>query len=183
MVRLYLLALILTSVTLTSQAANIELGKSLKSLTIADKGELLQKGKGFEFQPWSSDRLRGKLHVVQYLAASMSARAINKPFTDKLNTLKKHQEKYIVTVVLNLDDALWGTSLFVISSLKRAKKGHPESSLVVDKNALGRQHWQLKKDNSAIMVINKSGEVIYFKEGAMTEQEISSTIQLIQENW
>lgn len=182
MIRLCFFALLLTTVTLTSQAANIELGKSLKPLTISDKGELFQKDKAFEFLPWNSDSLNGKLHILQYLAANMTARSINKPFTDSLNSLKKHQEKYIITNVLNLDDAFWGTSPFVIRTLKKAKKEHPESSLVVDKNADGRQHWQLKKDSSLIVVINKEGEVIYFKEGALTQQEIESTLQLIRKN-
>ena len=38
----------------------------------------------------------------------------------------------------------------------------------------------LKKKSSAVIVLNKEGKVIYFKDGKLTEKEISTVVSIIK---
>lgn len=180
--KLTVIAIFLSVLSSLSHAANIELGEKIKPLVIEDRGEILQTKDNFEFLPWNSDVLSGKVHILHYMSATLTARSINKAFTEATKTLEAYGDNYLVTTILNLDDAFWGTSGFVISELKKNKKKYPYASLVADKEASGRKHWDLKKDNSTIAVLNKEGKVIFFKEGALTKDEVDSTMKLILEN-
>lgn len=177
-----LIAALFLSLPLMLHAASIEQDKGLPSLIIDDKGEIFLVDEGTEFKIWNSDNLTGKLHILHYMSANISGRAINKDFTDATKTLLTYGDKYLITTILNLDDAYWGTSSFVIHELKKNKEKYPYASLVVDKEAYGRKHWSLQKNSSNIAVINKKGKVIFFKEGPLSEEEVKSTIKLIEDN-
>lgn len=165
------------------QAAAITTGAPLPALSIADKGELVKKGDGFSYQPWSSTSMAGKVYVVQYLAARLTASKMNEPFTDALREANLPNEKHVSTTLINADDAMWGTSGMVDGELKSSLKKYPHASLVNDAAGAGLKAWGLKKESSAIIVLDKSGKVIFFKEGALTADEIKSTLALIQNNF
>jgi len=170
-------------VSFAAQAANITVGAPLPALAIAEKGELAKKGDDFSFQPWSSASLPGKVVVVQYLAARLTASKMNEPFTDALRAANFSDEKYLSTTIINSDDAMWGTSGMVDGELKSSSKKYPHASLINDAKGSGLKAWELKKEGSAIAVLDKTGKVIFFKEGALTADEIKSTLALIQSNF
>jgi YtfJ family uncharacterized protein len=170
-------------VSIAAQAATIAVGTPLPALTVAEKGELVKKGDDFSFQSWSSASLPGKVVVVQYLAARMAASKMNEPFTDALRAANFSDEKYLSTTLINSDDAMWGTGGMVDGELKSSLKKYPHASLVNDAKGAGLKAWGLKKEGSAIAVVDKTGKVIFFKEGALTADEIKSTLTLIQSNF
>ena len=87
-------------------------------------------GDDFSFVPWRSDIDPGKVHVMQYFGATMGDRRPFKPFTD---LLQRAWTRYLhVTTVLNLDAAMWGTTGFVVSELKKNKRIHPQATMVLD---------------------------------------------------
>ena len=163
----------------SSWASSIQVGQPLPDLTITDRGELMFAEEEFSFQPWQVPGNLGKVHVLQYMAATMKARSQSKPFTDALEQQIPFGS-YHVTTVINLDDALFGTGGFVIGEVKSSKKQYPMSTIVVDEDGTGLEAWQLNRKSSAIVVVDASGTVLYLKQGAMTEQEIESTLQLIR---
>ena len=100
-----LLLLAFTLMTNLAIAAPPETGKPAPALKIADKGELLLEQDEFSFRPWMSTTVSGKVHIIQYMAATMGASKLNEPFTDRLQ-LDIPDGNYHVTNVINLDDAL-----------------------------------------------------------------------------
>ena len=84
MKQLFLSAALLLS-SLPSLAATIVVGKPLPAVTITERGELILKGDDIEYKPWHSSSLKGRVHVFQYMAARMSTRAVNEPFTDAIH--------------------------------------------------------------------------------------------------
>ncbi|MCZ6831364.1 MAG: YtfJ family protein [Gammaproteobacteria bacterium] len=165
-------------VSYTVLADGIDLGRPLPELSIADRGELLLQDDEFSFVPWAMPAGIGKIHVLQYMAGTKGAKKLNKPFTDRLQEIP-HQN-YQVTTVINLDDAMWGTSGFVISEVKKSKRKYPDSRMVLDADGLGREVWKLQSKSSVIVIMDAQGSVRYLKEGAMNEREIEQALGLIR---
>lgn len=54
--------------------------------------------------------------------------------------------------------------------------------MVLDENGLVANTWGLKEESSAIIVQDKQGKVLFVKEGALTQDEITQVIGLIKQN-
>lgn len=176
-----LAALLLSAALPLALAAPPQVGQTLPSLTIEDKGELILAGDHIEFHPWQSDQLPAAMpQVIQYLAARLSTSKINEPFTDALSVAGLDAERYRVTTIINLDEALWGTSGFVIRELEKNKREHPHAVMVVDANGRGRATWDLEPANSAIILLNEAGTVQFFKQGALSEAEIEEVLGMLR---
>lgn len=176
------LVLLATLATLSSAVfAAITVGQTIPPVTIEQNGELHIKGDTISYASWHTDALAGKVNVLQYLAGRMAASKLNKPFTDKLAAINLPLDHYRVTTIINLDDAMFGTSGFVSSELKNNKKKYPRSSMVADKKGLGAETWDLKPQGSAIFVVSAEGKVLFFKDGGLNNEEIDSVIDLVKQ--
>ena len=162
------------------QAQGLQVGSLVPDLSISELGEIRLQEEEFSYHPWTFPQDLGQLHVVQYMAATMKASELNKPFTDSLSE-NLAGGNFTVTTVINLDDAMWGTSGFVISEIKKNKKRYPESTMVLDKAGIGREAWQLDKKSSAIVIVDAAGTIRYIKQGAMEAAEIESTLEMIRQ--
>lgn len=171
------LALLLSS---SAIAGAIETGQTIPAISIEDKGELVIEEGKVVYADWSSDSLTGKVHVLQYMAGRMSASKVNEPFTDALEKLELSLDYQQTTTIINLDDSMFGTSGFVNSELKSNKKKYPFSTIVADKRGTGASRWQLDEASSAIAVLSPAGKVLFFKDGALSTEEIDRVIALIQ---
>ncbi len=172
--------LLLGLLTPLAQASEIIPGNRLPDLGIAEKGELVLNGDEVGYRQWNYPQQPGKVHVLQYMAATRSASNINMPFTDRMKT-DLPQGAFLSTTILNLDEAMWGTSGLVVSELKSNKKEFPNAILVADEDGAGLKAWQLEKENSAVIVTDPRGVVRYFKQGAMSAAEIDSTLALVMQ--
>ena len=174
------LALLVTLASFPTLAGEYKAGDRLPDLKIAERGELTLSGDDVGYQPWNYPQQPGKVHVLQYLAATVSASKLNDPFVSRLKT-DFPAGTLLSTTILNMDEALWGTGGFVIGELKSNKKAFPKAVLVADEEGSGLQRWQLEEDSSAVIVTDTSGVVLFFKQGAMTPTEVESTLQLIKQ--
>jgi len=179
-------AILLIAVSSLSSHAEISVGKPLPALQINEDGELLLSNDKFSFAAWDSSVIGGdgskpRVHTLQYVAGRQNASDLNKPFTDTLAELKFPLEKHLVTTIVNLDDALWGTSGFVRAELENKKRLYKQSSIVADKEGDGQKTWELSKKNSAIAIVSSRGNVLFFKEGALSAKEIDTVLAIITE--
>jgi len=156
-------------------------GDRLPDLTITDRGELVLQGDDVGYQPWSYPQQPGKVHVVQYMAATKAASDINEPFRERMKT-DLVPGSFLSTTILNLDEAMWGTGGLVLGELKSNKQEFPKAVLVADEDGVGLAQWQLEKKSSALIVTDPQGVVLYFKQGSMSAEEIDSTLQLLREH-
>jgi YtfJ family uncharacterized protein len=174
------IALLLSVLSWHALSNSLVSGQPAPDMAIEERGELILEGDKVTYRPWRYQLLDGKIHVVNYMAATMGASKLNRPFTDRLQeTLEKGS--YHVTTILNLDDAMWGTTGFVVSEVKANKRKHPTATLVLDEEAVGISAWQLENDNSAIVVFDAAGKVRYIKQGAMSETEIEQAVEMIRQ--
>jgi len=168
-------------VPLWASAATIELGKPLPPVVISDRGELLLVDGKPQYPSWNSSSLHGKLVVLQHMAARLTAKSQMQAFNDEMEKRAYPPERVLVAVVVNLDDALWGTTGLVESELTGNKKKHPQSNIVPDKNGVARSAWQLEEKSAALVLLDTDGTVLFFKQGKPTRAERNRVFQLIEQ--
>ena len=174
--------IILTTLTaifsLCLQAQPIAPGSSVPPLVIEDRGEVTLNGDDIVYQPWSSETNPGKLHVLQYLAATRAASKVYSRFTDSLPE-KFDKADFHITTVLNLDDAMWGTSGFVVSEIESKKREFPKATLVLDEYGDGLKTWELTKKGAAIAILDKDRKVLYFTQDPMSDTDLEEMLFIV----
>jgi len=161
-------------------AVALQPGEALPPLAIERLGEIRLEGDEARYAPWRSDALDRRIQVLQYLAARHAARALNKPFTDRLERSGIPLNRYHVTTIVNLDDALFGTRGLVVSELEKNKRRYHLSTIVADEAGDGREAWRLTKGSSAIIILDETGRVRFFRDGALSAAEIEQALDLVR---
>lgn len=180
MPRNLLLAISLTLIAAASSAQQPSLNEPLPALTIDDKGELLLVGGEFSYGSWTAHGNRGEVQVLQYIPGTLGGKKLFKPFTDMLE-VEFPSGSLDVTTIINMDDALWGTSGMINGQIQTNKEKFPESTFVLDKSGVGNKSWALGKKGAVLAVIDKSGSVVYLAREAISEEDAASAIAIVKE--
>jgi len=174
------LLLALCCVPILCFAHNIKLNHELPKITINSHGELLLKDNDVLYEKWNTKQLRGKVRVIQAIAGRSASKEMNAPLMKAITAQNFDVKDYQTTTIINQDDAMWGTGGFVKSSAEDSKKEFSWSSLVLDEDGAAAKAWQLKQENSMIIIVDKSSKVIYVNEGALSTDEIKNAISTIK---
>ncbi|WP_372860714.1 YtfJ family protein [Spongiibacter sp.] len=158
-------------------SAALEVGGSLPALNIPSRGELVLTGDKVSYTPWSSATIRsGSPALIFHMAARMSSDATIAPLRTRLESAGYAPGVFQSISVVNLDDALWGTSGMVASELTKNKRAHPEAVLVADDAGRGLAAWNLKSKGVAVILLNAKGEISYLKQGKLSKSDIDTII-------
>jgi YtfJ family uncharacterized protein len=165
-----------------SRAGFIEPGQSLPFLDIQMRGEITVNGNIIVTNPWDSKNFdsKGKVQIVQYVAANRTASRQNRPFIDILDVKQFSPEKLDRTVIIHMADTMAFAKGIVVKRIARKKAEQEFINFVVDDEGLGLHRWGMKHKSYAIIVLDASGKVLYAKNGPLSEAEIESTIELIE---
>lgn len=163
-------------------AHNIELGHNVPSVNVDRYGEVILKGKDTAYQTWQSQQMTGKVRVIQAIAGRSSAKEMNAPLMSAITDADFPKQDYQTTTIINQDDAMWGTGSFVKSSAEDSKQEFSWSSIVLDEDGVVASTWQLKPESSAIVVQDKKGQVLFVKEGSLSDAEIEHVIKLVRQS-
>ncbi|MDY0131535.1 MAG: YtfJ family protein [Desulforegulaceae bacterium] len=190
-------ALFLTGFISLGISAEIKVGTRLPQVKIEDKGIFtfdyeiqnkkmtIKKNSQINYRPWSLAELEGKVSTIYHLAARTGIDEINKDYIDALIEAdfpaNLPDSPYKTTTILNMDDALWGTSKIAVSRFHKSQVEFPYAYYVVDGKGKALEKWGLKTKESAVIIIDKKGEVLFFKEGKLTPEEINLAILKIRE--
>jgi len=157
-------------------------GQSLPVLDIEAGGEISVSENKIVQKPWSSKSFesKGKVQVVQYVAASRGAVRQNKPFTDALLEKQISSEKLDATVIVNMADTMAFAKGYVANKLVKNKIKRQAVNFVIDDDGVGLQRWGMKHQSFAIIVLDASGKVLFAKDGPLSENEIEYAIKLIE---
>lgn len=179
-------AALLLSTSTWAFAHNIVENTTLPAITVDDKGELLYHSEPgakdkFTYQNWNSGLLNGKVRAVQHIAGRSKAKEMNAPFIEAIKLTQFPKDSYQTTTIINTDDAMFATGPFVRSSVEDSKKEFPWSQFIVDANGVAQKGWGLEKESSAIIILDKKGNVRFVKEGILSGAEITTAINLIND--
>ena len=164
------------------KSVSLERGQSLPVLDIHVGGEISISDDNIVKKPWSSKSFesKGKVQLVQYVAASPGAARQNKPFNDTLIEKQFSSEQLSTTVIVHTADTMAFVKGIVTKKLAKNKVKHQTIDFVVDDNGVGLQRWGMKHKSNAVIVLDAGGKVLFAKDGPLSEIEIESTIKLIE---
>ncbi len=174
----------------------IVVGQKLSAVEIADKGvmipitkvvngKMVLDTKEITYRTWNSSEGEGRIRTIYHLAARTGVDDINKAYIDALIAAKLPEftpdGAYKTITILNLDDALWGTTGLGISRLEKSQREVPYAFYIADEKGAARTAWNLQPKGSAVAVLDRDGTVLFFKEGKLSSEEISRAVGLIKD--
>ncbi|MGK9175860.1 YtfJ family protein [Yokenella regensburgei] len=165
---------------LLAHAQNFETGQRVPPVGVADRGELILDNSKFSYKAWNSAQLPGKVRVVQHIAGRTSAKEKNAALIEAIKSASLPHDRYQTTTIINTDDAIPGSAMFVRSSIESNKKLYPWSQFVVDSDGMVRKAWQLEEESSAVVVLDKEGKIQYAKDGSLSQAEVQQVVALLQ---
>ncbi|MDG6239637.1 YtfJ family protein [Glaesserella parasuis] len=160
-------------------AHNVQLNQTLPSVTVQQDGELIANGKKVDYRQWQSSSLAGKVRVVHHLAGRSSVKEKNQPLMDAIKNAGFDRSKYQTTTIINADDAIVATGVFVKNSAENGKLENPHSQIILDQTGSVKNAWKLKEKESFIAVLDKNGKVQFVAEGKLSDTQNQQIIELV----
>lgn len=136
---------------------------------------MLQQEK-FYFQHWNSQMLRGQVSLLIHVAGRLSAKEQNSALIEAVRQADFPKENFRTTTIVNTDDAIPGSPIFVERSLKQSKKQAIREHFIIDGGSVAQHAWQLTRRGSAIVVLDSAGIIRFAKDGALTAEEVKQVI-------
>lgn len=160
-------------------AHNVQLNQVLNPVSINQGGEITLTGGKVQYKNWQSAELTGKVRIVQHIAGRSEAKEKNQGLIQAIKKANFDRSRYQTTTIINSDDAMVGTGLFVKSSAEKGKKENPHSQVILDEKGKAKNAWQLKSKESFIAVLDKQGKVQFVAEGKLNNAQIEQVIKLV----
>ncbi len=169
------LKLLLLSLFITLNLFGLNVGEKPKTVTIeGENGGLASDGSA-----WSSSSIQGKVYVLFYV--DPDEKDTNSHFSEKLKAKKYDRSNYGSIAIVNLA-ATWKPNFIIESLLKDKQEKFPDTVYVKDKNSVLVNEWGVKNDASDILIFSKDGTLLFYKAGAMSDEDIQKAFALIEAN-
>lgn len=169
-----LAALIVLSLNPAAARAGAEVGQVPSKVELKDN-----LGGRLDGKPWSSDELKGKVHVLFYV--DPDEKDTNNETSEALDKEKFPVEKFQSVAVINMA-ATFMPNFLISSSLKEKQEKYPRTLYLRDYKKVLIQEWRLADDSSDVLALDKSGKVIFRKDGKLTQEEIQKLLIAIKDN-
>lgn len=136
-------------------------------------------GKKVEGGAFNSDEMKGKLAVLFYV--DPDEKDTNEAFSQALADRRFSLDKYASFAIINMA-ATWLPNFAIASSLEEKQKKYPRTVYVMDLKKNFVKKWGLGDDASVIVIMDKSGKVLYRHDGKMSDGEIKKAMAIIETN-
>lgn len=154
--------------------AELTLGQVPEAVVL--KGDL---GGRLDGSPWSSDELKGKVSVLFY--ADPDEKDLNNETSETLRKENFPLERYQSFAIINMD-ATWLPNFAISSALKEKQEQYPNTIYVRDYEKVLVNAWGLSDDNNDVLAFDKTGKLIFRKDGKLNSEEIENLITAIRDN-
>lgn len=166
---------ILLSAFLTLNLSAVTVGEVPTAVVIdSNNGGMVLDGSA-----WDSSTIKDKLYVMFYV--DPDEKDTNNEFSATLKEKKYDRSNYASLAVINLA-ATWKPNFVIESILKGKQEEFPDTIYVKDKSSVLVNEWQIDDDASNILIFSKRGELLFYKSGKMSQEDISNAIKIIEEN-
>ncbi len=167
--------ILLLSLLTVANLFGITVGEKPKNITIeGENGGLASDGSA-----WNSSSIKEKVYVLFYV--DPDEKDTNSHFSQKLKAKKYDRSNYGSIAIVNLA-ATWKPNFIIESLLKEKQEKFPDTIYVKDKNSVLVNEWSLADDNSDILIFSKEGNLLFYKAGAMSDEDIQKALRLIEAN-
>jgi YtfJ family uncharacterized protein len=168
------LIFVLAAFLINQTAQAIEMGETPPTVEL--RGKL---GGRLDGKPWSSEELRGKVHVLFYV--DPDEKDTNNDASEALDKEKLPSDKYQSVGIINMA-ATWLPNFAISSSLKDKQKRYPRTIYVRDYKKVLVNAWKIADDSSNVLAFDKQGKLIFRKDGKLTTEEIQMLIKVIRDH-
>ncbi len=176
------LCVVAVSIVWPITSYSIETEQTLPEVIFDSAGEIVYIDGKATFQAWSSTQPAGQMAVLNIIEASNKAADLNTPFFDRL-VEKKIPAGQLLSVNIIVSKKIAGPFRgFVKRSLKKNKKRYPDTVLIEDREGLSWQQWSQGETQSAVMLLDKTQQVIFYREGKLTEEDSAKFFALIEQH-
>lgn len=128
---------------------------------------------------FDTDSMKGKVAVLFYV--DPDEKDTNEPFAETLRQKDFNREKYSSFAIINMA-ATWLPNFAIASSLQEKQKKYPFTVYAMDMKKRFVKEWGLGDDASVILIMDKTGKVIYRHDGKLSDEEIKKAVTLIEAN-
>jgi len=153
----------------------IEVGEVPKNVTISGENG----GLALDGSAWDSSSIKDKVYVMFYV--DPDEKDTNEHFSNALKAKHYDRENYGSIAIVNLA-ATWKPNFIIEKLLKSKQEKFPDTIYVKDKNKVLVKAWDVADDSSDILVFSKNGELLFYKAGAMSEDDMQKVFKIIEDN-
>ncbi len=165
--------LLLLPLLLSLSLSAVELGKALPIITLdKDKGGRVAGG------AWSSSELTGKVHLLFYVDPDEGD--TNDALSDAVKASEPDHDKFASVAIINMA-ATWKPNFAISSILKGKQEKFPDTIYAEDMDKHIIKAWDVKDDSNDVILLDKTGKVLYYHSGELDEKEIKKVLKLLKE--
>jgi YtfJ family uncharacterized protein len=154
--------------------AGVKMGHIPKNVEL--KGDL---GGRLDDSLWSSNELKGKVHVLFYV--DPDEKDLNNEASDALKAEDFPREKFQSVAIINMA-ATWLPNFAISSSLKKKQERYPTTIYIRDYKKVVVNAWEISDDNSNVLAFDKQGRIIFRKDGKLNQEDIRKIIRIIRDH-
>ncbi len=155
-------------------------GQPVPPVYVADKGEMMLNQGDITYQRWNSQTLTGKVRLVIHVAGRLSAKDQSEPLIKALQGASLPRDRFQTTTIVNTDDALPGSAIFVVRSIASSKKADPWQQFIIDSSGVTAHSWHLQPESASVVVIDPEGIVRFAKDGALSDEDVASVMKALR---
>ena len=168
------LLFVLAVLLINQWAQAVEIGEVPPRVQLKEK-----LGGRLDGKPWSSEELRGKVHVLFYV--DPDEKDTNNDASEALDREKFPADKFQSVGIVNMA-ATWLPNFAISSALKDKQKRYPTTIYVRDYKKVLVNAWKIADDSSNVLAFDQNGRLIFRKDGKLTAEEIQKLIKVIRDH-
>lgn len=159
--------------------AELPLGAPPPAVVLSgEDGGLVKEG-----APWESKTLAGKVSLIFYV--DPDERDLNNKASEALEgeeALEDYREagKFASYAIINMA-ATWLPNAVLTGMIEDSQEEFPNTTYVFDMNEVLHKKWDIATDSNNIIVTNMQGDVVFSKDGQLSDSDIQAMIQAIHE--
>lgn len=157
-----------------SNCMALEIGQCPPSVVL--KGKL---GARLDGRQWSSGELRGKVSVLFYVDPDEKDR--NNPASEALKKANFPAAKFQSYGIVNMASS-WMPNFAINAALRAKQKRYPTTIYVRDYQRVLVKAWHIADENSDVLAFDRSGKLIFEKDGKLSAGEIQKLLQAVSDN-
>ena len=157
--------------------AELPLGTAPPAVVLSgEEGGLVKDGR-----PWESKSLAGKVSVIFYV--DPDERDLNNKASAALEAetaLEDYRKagKFASYAIINMA-ATWLPNAVLTGMIEDSQEEFPNTIYVFDMKEVLHKKWSIATDSNNIIVTNMQGDVVFSKDGQLSDSEIQAMLQAI----
>ena len=165
--------LLLGFASIASAKSLVVVGSPLPQLSLSDK-----EGGRVDGTPWDSLSARG--HTTLFLYIDPDNRDDNETLQLALKNEQFGDNGLRSVAIINMA-ATWLPNFAIAEKMAQKQKEYPRTPQVKDLDRKGVKTWKISDDAYNVILTDKNLDVLFYKSGKLTAEEIAKVIKLIKD--